>query len=280
MEADQQEHFDRLIRYFRKSSLLFTFLLGGSKHFGFYPADTNVSENEAQSLMQDLIGEKLKLTGSQKVLDAGCGEGIVSVYLARKYNCSIEGVTVVPFEIEKAKKLASKNHVSHKVKYSLMDYSALQFGDCLFDAVYTIEALSHSTDIQKTLGELYRVLRIGGRIALFEYSLADDDKFSSSEMGILDNVMFASAMDSLKDFRHGLFVDLIRKIGFKDVTTEDISKNVMPSLNRLRRFLIIPYYLAKFLSIEDKCPNVTAAVEFYKMAKKDLIRYNIFMAQK
>jgi len=276
----EEEHLQRLRRYFIRSKKGFDLLLWGSKHFGFYPKDKKVSEKEAQRIMQDLIGERLNLSSSMKVLDAGCGEGVVATYLAKKFGCKIEGITVVPFEIERARILAERFKVSNLLGFSLMDYSSMKFENEFFDAIYTIEALSHSIDIRRTLSEFHRVLKKEGSIALFEYTIADDTRFSNDEMDSLNNVIHLSAMDGLKEFRHNKFQNLIKEAGFKDVKVENISQNVEPSLARLRRFALIPYLFLKLLGLQKNHPNLTAAVEFYRMGQKDLFRYNIFTARK
>lgn len=277
---NQKEHFKRLNNYYIESRIGYDLVLGGSKHFGFYPKNKRIFEREAQILMQDLIAKKLGLSKRDKVLDAGCGQGIVSTYLSKKFGCKIEGITIPPFEIKKAKFLADKLKVSNKVHYSLMDYSDLKFKDNYFDCIYTMESLSHSINIKKTLKEFYRVLKKRGRIALFEYSLADDNKFSSYEKGMLNKIIYSSAMDGLKEFRHNKFQEILKEIGFKNIKVENISENVQPSLNRLRRFALIPYFFVKLFGLQENHPNLTAAVEFCKMAKKDLIRYNIFTAER
>lgn len=276
----KENHFERLSEYFRKSDKGYTWLLGGAKHFGFHPTDKKVSEKEALLLMQDLIGEKLSLSKSMKVLDAGCGEGVVSNYLAKKFGCKIESITVLPFEIKKARLMAERYDVLDLVNYSLMDYSDMKFSDDAFDAIYTIEALSHSIDVRKTLSEFFRVLKKGGKIALFEYTISEDEYFSDHEMDVLNKVILSSAMDGLKDFRHDRFQGIVEDIGFRDVKAEDITQNVEPSLRRLRRFALIPYFFIKMLGLQKNHPNPTAAVEFYKMGKKGLLRYNIFTAEK
>lgn len=276
----EEDHLIRLRKYFIRSKKGFDLLLWGSKHFGFYPEDRKVSEKEAQLIMQDLIGERIDLSSSMKVLDAGCGGGVVATYLARKFRCRIEGITVVPFEIERAKIRAERFRISNLLRFSFMDYSNMEFENESFDAIYTIESLSHSIDIRRTLSEFYRVLKQEGRIALFEYTIAEDTKFSNHELDSLNNVIHLSAMDGLKEFRHDKFQNVIREVGFKDVKVENISQNVEPSLARLRRFALIPYLLLKLLGLQRNHPNLTAAVEFYKMGKKDLLRYNIFTATK
>lgn len=278
--VEETEHFRRLNQYYEKSKPLYDILLWGSKHFGFYPNDKVVSEKEAQLLMQDLLAEKLMLSKSMRVLDAGCGEGVVSTYLAKKCGCYIEGVTVVPFELRRARHLAERLGMGDNVNYSLMDYSNMCFEDDSFDGIYTIEALSHATDVRRTLREFYRVLKKGGRVALFEYTLAHDTRFSDYEMGIVDNVIYTSAMDGLKEFRHDTFQGVMKDAGFMNVSVENISDNVKPSLNRLRKFLAIPYRFAKLFGLQNNCPNLTAAVEINKMAQRDLVRYNIFTAKK
>jgi cyclopropane fatty-acyl-phospholipid synthase-like methyltransferase len=74
---NEREHFERVVKYYEHSKLGYDTLLWGSKHFGFHPKGKKISEREAQLLMQDLIGEKLHLSDSMKVLDAGCGQGVV-----------------------------------------------------------------------------------------------------------------------------------------------------------------------------------------------------------
>jgi sterol 24-C-methyltransferase len=278
---NEKEHLERLNQYYEKSKIGYDFALWGSKHFGFYPKGKKVSEKEAQILMQELVAKKLELTSKDLILDAGCGQGVVSTFLAEKQGCKIEGITVVPFEVKKANFLAEKLKVSDKVKYSVMDYSKTKFNNNHFDCIYTTETLSHSINIRKTLKEFFRILKKGGRVAFFEYTLAENKDFSKSELKILEKIAKGSAMDGLKDFKHDKFQNVLSKVGFTNVKVENISENTGPSLARLKKFALIPYYLfVKPFGLQEKFPNASAAVEFYNMAEKGLIHYNIFTATK
>ncbi len=278
---EEKEHFNRLNRYFEKSYLGYNLLLGGSKHFGYNPTNELISEKKAQILMQELVAKKLRLSENDIVLDAGCGQGIVSAFLAQNYKCKIEGITIIPFEITKGNYLIEKLNLTDRIRYSLMDYNRMSFSNDYFDCIYTTETLSHSVNIKKTLAEFYRVLKKGGRIALFEYSIAEDNDFSESEMIILERVAKGSAMDGLKYFRHNKFQNILAEIGFSNINVDDISKNIKPSLARFKKYLFVPYYLfVKPFNLQQQYPNASAAVEFYKMADKGLIHYNIFTAIK
>ncbi|PKL72590.1 hypothetical protein CVV26_01095 [Candidatus Kuenenbacteria bacterium HGW-Kuenenbacteria-1] len=55
-------------------------------------------------------------------------------------------------------------------------------------------------------------MKPGGKIALFEYTLAPNEKFSKLEMKMLDLVIEGSAMMGLKDFRHDQFTGPFIKV--------------------------------------------------------------------
>ncbi|MBU1110837.1 class I SAM-dependent methyltransferase [Patescibacteria group bacterium] len=80
----------------------YSYLLGGIQHFGYYPpGKENIFEKQAQIEMQELLARKAQLTAYDRVLDAGCGQGRVAVYLAKEYDCEVMGITIVPREVRK-----------------------------------------------------------------------------------------------------------------------------------------------------------------------------------
>lgn len=157
----------------------------------------------------------------------------------------------------------------------------MNFKDENFNCIYTMETLSHSIDILKTLKEFNRVLKPGERVAFFEYTLAENSAFSDYELKVMRRINRGSAMIGLEDFRHDKFQFTIEKAGFSNVKVKDISKNTEPSLARLKKYLNLPYSLfVKPFGLQEKFPNVASAVALYEMAEKGLIRYNIFTAIK
>ena len=277
----EAEHHKKVVDYFEKSRLGYDIVLGGTKHFGFYP-DTKkyITEKKAQDFMQDLIAKNLNIKKNQLILDAGCGQGVVSTYLVKKYGCKIIGITIVPFEVHKARNLA-KTLGLMDVEYHLMDYSNTRFNDNQFDAIYTMESFVHSPTTIKTIQEFFRILKPGGRLALFEYTKAPDSKFSPQEKESLDLIIEGSAMASLNNMEHNSFSILLKKVGFKLIKEQDISQHFLPSIKKLNKLAKFPYYiLIKPLSLQKNFINVTAAIEFYKMAKRGLVKYHIFTAIK
>ncbi len=286
--------YQKVVDYFQalESKIGYDLVLGGVKHFGYYPSEkAKISEKKAQELMQDLIAKKLKLTKDDKVLDAGCGQGNVACYLTTKHSCSVTGITITPFEVDKAQKLAQKLKVSDKVKFLKMDYTKTNFPDNYFDAIYTMESFVHAYDVKKSLKEFKRILKSKGKIVFFEYSIPDDKKireFDKKERLGFEKltkwVIEKGAMFNLKKLRYGVFPKILNEIGFVDISEVNITNHVKPSLLRLYCLATIPYQIVKLFQLREFFFNTTVAGEWFKVLLEyedaDLFRYNITSAQK
>ena len=160
-----------------------------------------------------------------------------------------------------------------------MDYSATGFPDNYFDSIYTSETLSHSPDILKTLGEFYRILKPGGTIALFEYTIAPDEQFTHDEKNWLDFNIEHAALFGLKSFRHDFFPALIRQTGFVEEKELNISAQVLPSVYRLHKIARFVYPLVQLFGAKQFI-NTFAAYHWFTYIKNGLFRYCIFTARK
>ncbi len=274
----------KVIDYFNawESRWGYTLLLKGIKHFGYYPeGKENLSMYEAQKLMEDKLVEKLSLNSDFLVLDAGCGEGGVAIHLAQKYRLRVKGVDFLESSIEKANKKASELDLQDRVSFQVMDYTKLSFPEESFDGVYTMESLVHVPDHQQALREFYRVLKPGGRLVLFEYSICPKKEMTFQQKRLWNMIMEGWAMHSLPRFLHGKFPEILEEVGFTDVSVEDITPRMIPMVRNLYLIAYLPYQLIKLLKLQRKFINITFAVEGYRsIIKSDVWRYNIVTATK
>jgi SAM-dependent methyltransferase len=94
----QAEHARRVVGYYRspESRLAYRLLLGGTKHFGYYPEGAGrLSMTAAMRRMEDEVGRTLALPPGSRVLDAGCGEGDVAVRLGTRFGLEVDGVDLL-----------------------------------------------------------------------------------------------------------------------------------------------------------------------------------------
>jgi cyclopropane fatty-acyl-phospholipid synthase-like methyltransferase len=252
-----------------------------TKHFGYYPSGkSDISEKKAQVNMMDLCAEKLDIRPGDLILDAGCGRGTTSCHFAKKYGANIIGIDIVNFELNIARKIAERMGLSEKVKFMKQDYSKTSFHDNYFDKIFTLETLVHSPDLGATLLELNRILKPGGRFVMFEYSFSDPKNFTEWEDRMINLINEGSAMFSLDKMYHDELPKIVERSGFKIILDEEITKNMLPSLERFDRIATYPYKIIKFFNLQKHFINTTAGVEFYRMVKKGLIRYRIIVSEK
>ncbi len=252
-----------------------------TKHFGYYPnGKPTISEKKAQVLMQEEVAHTLQLKPNQRILDAGCGYGTTACYLAKKYKVQITGIDINENEITDAKLRSTQDQLEKYVSFDVQDYSETSFPDNFFDGIYTLETLSHAPDLTKTLREFFRILKPGGKIALFEYTLAPDKYFSADDMEKLERGIKGTAALGLKSFRHDTFPKVLEHIGFTSVQGQNISSNCKPSLTRLKNIATIPYFFVNLFKLHSFFVNTVLAIEWYELANKGLIRYCIFTGKK
>lgn len=92
-----------------------------------------------------------------EVLDAGCGVGYGSAYLAEVAS-RVVGVDVS----EEAIEYARRRYVRPHLEFVVGDLLALEFDDASFDAVCSFETIEHVAEVERYLGQIARVLRPDG----------------------------------------------------------------------------------------------------------------------
>jgi ubiquinone/menaquinone biosynthesis C-methylase UbiE len=129
-----------------------------------------VARLEAQGTALSRILEKefeiLGLKSGLKVLDAGCGTGVVTRRIASRVSPGeTYGVDIDSLFIDEAKKLAVNEGINN-IRYSSGDIDNLNFDDSTFDVAYCRLTLMHVKNPVKTVTELKRVTKRGGIVAV------------------------------------------------------------------------------------------------------------------
>ena len=114
-----------------------------------------------------LVHEALGAVPGDRVLDAGCGPGF---YVAETLErVGPEGSVVGVDASEPMLALATKRCEGHgNVGFEQGDVTALPVADADFDRALSVQVLEYVADIPAALGELFRVLRPGGRVLIWD----------------------------------------------------------------------------------------------------------------
>ena len=260
-----------------ESRLGYRFLLGGTRHFGYYAPGTlwPFPLSVAMREMERRVWSLLNLSRGSLVLDAGCGTGDVALFMARE-GLKVEAVDLLERHTSRAKLKVQSEGLREAVHVTRMSFQDLSFDDNMFDGVYAAETLSHSPDLSRALGELYRVLRPGGHLALLEY---EHDVLKNDEQSkAISKVCELSSMTTFKRCTYGTVKKELELAGFDHINVEDYSDNVAPMMRFFFLLAWLPYMVLCLFGLQDHFPNATAAVELWRY--RDSIRYIAVAAQK
>src|SRR6185295_15365654 len=80
-------------------------------HYGYWD-DKVTSFPQSLLRMNEVMMEAARITANDKVLDAGCGVGGSSIFIAAKLGCSVTGITLSERQMQQALVNAEQRKVS------------------------------------------------------------------------------------------------------------------------------------------------------------------------
>ncbi|MGC2359995.1 MAG: methyltransferase domain-containing protein [Thermoplasmata archaeon] len=150
----------------------------------YYREYTRTTWNESAEAYLTLLGnlepfradliQRLRVRTGEKVLDLGTGPGEPALTIAERVGAPgrVIGVDLSEKMISIAQRVASARSISN-AEFRVMDCSALEFGDNLFDGAISSFGFQIFTDPEKAARETLRVLRPNGRVAVSVWSTGD-----------------------------------------------------------------------------------------------------------
>jgi len=112
------------------------------------------------------LAQLARISGSEAVLDVGCGIGGPSRFLAKEFGCRVTGLDLTAEFIEVANMLARRTGLAGKVTYHRGDALDLPFADASFDLAWSQNAAMNIADRDRLYAEMRRVLKPNGRLAI------------------------------------------------------------------------------------------------------------------
>ena len=150
---------------------------------------------------------------SLKVLDAGCGLGSALVWMEQNEpSWKLEGRTLSE---EQANFIKTKLP-PHKFNVELESFDNLPKG-VMYDAIYSVEAMIHSTDIQKTLKAWSSHLKDGGTLVIIDDFLMLGAGKDGTEVDLFARSWLANALYTVTEFGN-----IARRFGLELVESRDL----------------------------------------------------------
>ncbi len=114
------------------------------------------------------LAQAAGLRSTMHVLDIGSGIGGTSRCLAKEFGCRVTGIDLTDEYCQLAAMLTAKVGLDGLIDYRQGDATNLPFEDNAFDVVWTEHVAMNIPDKRRFYGEMYRVLKPGGTLAIYD----------------------------------------------------------------------------------------------------------------
>jgi SAM-dependent methyltransferase len=114
------------------------------------------------------LAQALDITPGARLLDIGSGLGGPARYLAATFGARVTGVDLSEPFVEVANHLAARCGLAETAQFQQADALELPFEDGAFDLAWTQHVAMNIADRARLYGEIRRVLRPGGRLAIYD----------------------------------------------------------------------------------------------------------------
>ncbi|HEX7103326.1 MAG TPA: methyltransferase domain-containing protein [Nitrolancea sp.] len=165
------------------------------------------------------------IDATSRILDVGGGYGGPARTLAATYGCSIVVLDLTAAYCRLGEMLTERCGLSDRVSFRHGNALAMDLADASFDFVWTQHSSMNIADKSQLYTEIYRVLRPGGRLALYEIFAGNQTPIHYPVPWAHDaSISFLSSPEEI----HMLLTD----IGFRTVQWEDLTDIVVDAQGR------------------------------------------------
>ena len=200
------------------------------------------------------LAELAHITGADRVLDAGAGIGGTARFLAAQYGCQVTAVDLTSEYCETAGWLNQLTGLDKAITVRQADVTDLPFADAAFDVVTSQHVQMNVADKRRLYDEARRVLRVGGRLALWDIT-AGDGREIDYPMPWADGV----------EHSHLAAPDELRKVletaGLTVEHWADLTETIAPLMQTIQSLPPAPLGLQAFVpDFRKRLENLTAAL--------------------
>src|SRR5438128_1552764 len=117
-----------------------------------------------------VIADIAPVLSEGKVLDAGTGPGTLAREIARRQpQLQVYGIDLSEDMIRLARAHAKREQLEERVHFDVGNVAHLPYPDHSFDLVVSTISMHHWYELEQPLRDLYRVLRPGGRLWIYDF---------------------------------------------------------------------------------------------------------------
>jgi len=116
------------------------------------------------------------IKSNDRILDLGCGSGMISEYISDKTGAEVYGIDYIPEAIEQAKCRTESKESRLKYKVGNLDY--IDFPEDYFDLIISIDTLYMPNNLDATIKQMKKILKPAGAMAIYYSTILWGENYS------------------------------------------------------------------------------------------------------
>ncbi|WKJ91817.1 methyltransferase domain-containing protein [Methylomonas montana] len=279
LQADAAKHYDDcyndyLVAWCNRDNL--------ALHYGYWDDTKPYDQHQALLNKNQILYEKAGIQASDKILDAGCGIGGSTIWMAKQHGNQVTGITISAKQADYARQHAKRHGVAELVNFEVADFCATPFPDASFDVVWALESSCHALNKGDFLREAWRVLKPGGRIVVCD-GFVLQRQFNAQQWQAVVTCLNGWAVPNL--CARDEFTCLLEQQGFQAIVCHDINAQTQASVEHMYKVakrLKPVQTISQWLGLRSKAQtaNYLVGLAQHQLFTEKLTEYCIFTAQK
>ena len=197
----------------------------GSLHWGWFDQESGDDFLAACVNLNRVMLEKAQIKPAAQVLDLGCGNGNTATWLCASACCQVTGIDLSGVRINNANESLRDQvpEVRARLTFEKTSATDLPFDADSFSHVWSQATIYHIPDKEKTLQEVYRVLKPGGLFVFDDLTKPGPNISDNARKFVYDRLLFDT------DFSFSGYQDALQEAGFRVLEAHDLSENLKKS---------------------------------------------------
>jgi len=279
------DYHERIIQYYKESENAYKDSWDLEKslaiHYGYWDKQVR-SFPESLIRMNEVMMMAADIRPHHHVLDAGCGVGGSSIFIASLLGCRVTGITLSKRQAEQATEFAKSKGLSDLVDFKVMDYCNTDFPSSGFDVVWGCESICYADTKEQFIREAWRLLKPGGTLVVADGFVSG---FENNDHRVIRQWLDGWQVNYLET--PARFAAFMQQTGFDKISYRDISREASHSSRRLYRFYFLASLYLAWKKINFSKPasemqkkNIRACKFQYQGMKKGLWQYGLITGKK
>ncbi|HEX9933742.1 MAG TPA: class I SAM-dependent methyltransferase [bacterium] len=140
--------------------------------------DNTLGKIKRHHRLLDLVVQMSGVRKNDRVLDLGCGTGLLSLKFVKKAKCTVQGMDRSPEMLQLFERKIKKLRLSDQITCKLADAERLSLKNDSFDIIASTVTLHHVRNKVRVLKKIHAILKPGGRFILGDIDMDTTGKLT------------------------------------------------------------------------------------------------------